>query len=190
MGISYFHISVKDTLTSKAQLVMHDFMDKALLIKKLKDRMLGCRKLISKWIYKFEEKTDIYRQRVAWMHKRWKNEVTTMIGKIIENKDSSKKLRLIWKKLTIVPDDVQSRIIELYLEMWYEQGRYNYFKWRKNRLQSQGKFVSLISQIKNFQPQLGHSTRKSESRLFIESFSETLSLELLEWISTWGQQSK
>jgi hypothetical protein len=51
------------------------------------------------------------------MHKRWKNEVTTMIGKIIENKDSSKKLRLIWKKLTIVPDDVQSRIIELYLEM-------------------------------------------------------------------------
>jgi len=48
MGISFFHISIKDTLTSKAQLVMHDFMDKALLIKKLKDRMLGCRKLISK----------------------------------------------------------------------------------------------------------------------------------------------
>lgn len=96
---------------------MLDFLEKSSALNSLKNKILGCQMKLSSILNNLVNKVDCHNQRTAWMQERWRREIGLMLGYLIDRKDKNKRLRLLWKKLALIRDNIRDKIIHFYLEM-------------------------------------------------------------------------
>lgn len=75
------------------------------------------------------------------MIQRWKKEIAIITNICFERKDKNKKLRIMWKKLPLIDEDVKLKIIENYLELAYSKYNIRYYLWRKQVLKKERKLL-------------------------------------------------
>lgn len=138
MSLSFSHPNLQDTVNERIKPIINNFLEQTTMRYDFRNKMLICYnqllKIKTTWAGSYTRK----KIRKSFMLSIWKEEITHMID-YWKQKFKNKRLRFLWKKLTMIDEKIRARVIELYLEFATVKYDYQYFVWRRGYLQKNGR---------------------------------------------------
>ena len=138
-GLSLIQSLTKDTVRQQTKPILFEFLEETAKCYTLKIKFLACYKQFAKIKTQWINQWEVKRQRRNWVIERWKKEIGIITNICFERKDKNKKLRIMWKKLPLINEDIKLKIIDYYMELATSKYNIRYYLWRKQVLKKKRK---------------------------------------------------